>query len=79
MFHSFELIPKLTNFVLLCQAVVNQVEKYKKMLNRSLPIPQEVKVSMCPFLVLEVRRDHLLEDAFHQARVSWAIQRGSKD
>ncbi|XP_077977108.1 ubiquitin-protein ligase E3A-like isoform X2 [Glandiceps talaboti] len=54
---------------ILHQARVNQAQKYyKEALDKSAHLEDAIKSAMCPFLVLEVRREHLIKDTLAQIR-----------
>ncbi|XP_071955318.1 probable E3 ubiquitin-protein ligase HECTD2 [Antedon mediterranea] len=53
---------------ILHQARVNQAQKYIQEGSRFKNISDSVKSAICPFLVLEIRRDHLIADTMAQIR-----------
>lgn len=48
------------------QARVQQVQKSWSDFNDSSKISQEVRSAMCPYLLLEIRRENLIEDTLKQ-------------
>nr|XP_054753405.1 probable E3 ubiquitin-protein ligase HECTD2 [Lytechinus pictus] len=55
---------------ILHQARVNQAQKYLKDGRRFTPnLKDSIKAAMCPFLVLEIRRDYLISDTLAQIRL----------
>jgi len=48
------------------QARVQQVQKSWNDFNDSSPLSTEVRSAMCPYLLLEIRRDHFIEDTLKQ-------------
>ena len=56
------------------QARVQQAQRLREEIqSKTNELEDAVKSAMCPFLVLEVRRDHLIEDTLNQIhlKVSW--------
>ena len=56
------------------QARVQQAQRLQEEIqSEANRLEDAVKSAMCPFLVLEVRRDHLIEDTLNQIhlKVSW--------
>ncbi|XP_033122180.1 ubiquitin-protein ligase E3A-like [Anneissia japonica] len=54
---------------ILHQARVNQAQKYIREGSRFNKISDCVKSAICPFLVLDIRRDHLIPDTLAQIRI----------
>ena len=48
------------------QARVQQAQRVFEDPEKATKLEDSVKSAMCPFLVLEIRRDHLIEDTLHQ-------------
>ena len=48
------------------QARVQQAQRIREEVQKKDDLEDAVKSAMCPFLVLEVRRDHLIEDTLNQ-------------
>ena len=56
------------------QALVHQAQKVFEESEKKNSIGDSVKSAMCPFLVLEIRRDHLIGDTLAQISIKVYIQ-----
>lgn len=51
------------------QALVHQAQKVFEETEKNNSIGDSIRSAMCPFLLLEIRRDHLVEDTLAQISI----------